>query len=184
MKNTETHFGPLFKGLKKICGNDPLRPIFKGAHIIDGFIICTDAHHLVKIDLTKFFGINKELVKELNGKFIPVETLTELERITKKQYVNVNAKGFHMHHKSMLFKENGMTPPNFDQVIIDDSKIEPIEKFNIRGHYLTNIQGVYKNEIESVDSLRITTFGNDKHLKIQNKEKTFIGIIMPLNTDN
>mgnify|MGYP000533670614 FL=1 len=58
--NTETHFGPLFKGIRKLCGNDPLRPVFRGANILNGFIFVTDAHHLVKIDLTKFYGINKK----------------------------------------------------------------------------------------------------------------------------
>lgn len=180
---TDIHYGPLFKGLKKLCGNDPLRPVFKGANIVNGYIIVTDAHHLVKIDLVRLFGISKELVDSLNGKFIPIETLTELERITKKQYVRIDKDGFHMDHKSMLFKEHGLKVPDFDKIIMNDSESKEVEKFNFRAHYLVNIQNVYTNNDRLVESLSITTFGKNNHLKIQNKEKTFIGIIMPINID-
>ena len=177
----EVHFGQLFKGLKKLCGNDPLRPVFRGAHIINGYIIATDAHHLVKIDLVKFFGISKELVNQLNGKFIPIEILTELERITKKEFVRIDSKGFHTHYKSMLFRDNDFKIPDFDKVIEDDVKKESIDTFNIRGHYLVNIQNIYTNEGLLIESLTINTFGPHKNLKIQNKDKSFVGIIMPLN---
>ena len=53
MKITGTIYtGSIFKGIDKVVSNDDLRPTMNHAFIDKNHIIATDAHCLVKIDLS------------------------------------------------------------------------------------------------------------------------------------
>ena len=178
---THLHHGPLFKGLSQIVSTDQLRPIFCSAHIKNGFIIATDAHVLVKIDLVKYYGFPKDLVELLNGKYISKKVLTELSRNQKGSFIRIDQDGFHFDDMTFLFKNFDLKFPNVDNVILDDSKKESIEYFKLNGANLNKIYNVNKYNGYEPSNLMITSFGRNKHLKIQNDQKTFVGIIMPIS---
>ena len=69
--------GSIFKGLDKVVCKDDLRPVMGVAYIDKGNIVATDAHHLVKIDLS-FFGIAQEDAELLEQKCIDIDTIKKL----------------------------------------------------------------------------------------------------------
>ena len=79
MKITGTIYtGSIFKGIDKVVSNDQYRETMNNAFIDKGHIIATDAHCLVKIDLS-FFGLDQESIDHLNVKCIDKDTLQKLK---------------------------------------------------------------------------------------------------------
>ena len=186
--------GPLFKGIDKIAGKDDLRPIFMGAYVTEGKIVCTDAHQLVEIDLS-FYNIDDQGKKDLENKFIETDILIELSKLKKDQTFFINKEGFHI-VRSGSCKISRSYPiydisdqgnyPKYKNIIPTEKK--EICDFNINGQLLLNIQnvfrGVLKNKfINPGGDLKISTFGANQALLITNRKQTFTGLLMPMKCD-
>ena len=178
-QETQLHCGPLFKGVNKAIGGNPSRPAFSYAQIKQGFLYATNAHVAIKIDLKKFYSLSDGIIEILNGKYLPKEMIIELSKIKKKEFVKIDSNGFHLNFKSLLFKDFDDVYPDIDKVILDDSKQESLDRFNINAFLLADIYDIYNKEIGNIDGLIINTFGKNKHLKIQNDDKSFVAILMP-----
>ena len=185
-KNT-VHHGFVFKGVSTICGKDSLRPKYNGAVIKNGKIECTDAHQLIRIDLS-FFGIDKQTIELLENKYIPHYVLTELGKIKQKEDWFFDGEKFNVMTenecsiiRSYPIKENIHDWFDFDKVIPNSEKPKPITEIAFSGLYLKNIQNIY-NCVHGIGfgySLK-TSFDGKKAITIRNEENTFLGLIMPI----
>lgn len=184
----ELMLGPLFKGIDKIACKDDLRPVFMGAYVTEGKIVCTDGHHLIEIDLS-FFGIDDQGKKDLENKFIETDILVELSKIKNNQYFFIDDVGFHLvrpgtNKISRSYPVHDIADtgdyPKYKSVI--PTEFKEIAEFSINGQLLLNIQNIYKHVYGSplAFGLKINTCGNNKPLLITNEEKTFLGLLMPI----
>lgn len=64
----------------KACGTDAIRPVMQHAFIKDGFVYVTNAHVAIKQSLEKAHGIKPDEVANLEGKFLHINLLKELDR--------------------------------------------------------------------------------------------------------
>lgn len=172
-------YGPIFKGVDKICGKDDLRPIMKHAFIKDGCVVATDAHQLVIINL-KFFGLNDEAIELLEGKYISKSNLTLLGRINKNHYWTLTEQGFKVNDLTYNFSKVDGKFPNYNAVI-PDTKVK-IDTIGMDSNFLLNIQKIYHYQKggDFGSNLKIVFHGETRAILIKSIESNyFTGLIMP-----
>ena len=181
----QIYTGPIFKGIDKIVVNDQLRPAMNHAYIDKGHIIATDAHALVKIDLS-FFGIDQEGADLLEGKCIDKETLQKLGAIKAKQSFAITEQGF------CLMKSNSLIPsviypiqlmnevgnyPNYDAVI--PTVISEQDQTSLNANLLLNVDNVFSSVNTEGKILQINFHGRNKAVTLTCEGSRFLGLLMP-----
>jgi hypothetical protein len=78
MKNFRT--GGFKTPIWKVVGTDNLRPVLQYAYIDNGFVVCTNAHVLIKQSLRDFHEINSDEIENLNGKFLHRNLLIQISK--------------------------------------------------------------------------------------------------------
>lgn len=180
--------GHIFKGIDKIVSQDELRPVMGVAYIDKGMIVATDAHHLIKIDLS-FFGIEKDDADKLEQKCIDIDTIKKLGALKTSQRWFINDQGIN------IYKNNsdkvGLIYPldKMDEVgnyanyeaVIPKSEVE-ISSFGVSAQLMLNVQKVYSN-YESSNNLKIILHGKQKPIAMESECRKFLGLVMPVKID-
>ena len=176
--------GSIFKGIDKIVSNDELRPTMNHAFIDQNNIIATDAHCLVKIDLS-FFGLDQESINHLNGKCIDKETLQKLGSMKASQQFTINEQGFCLLNKN--FKISVIYPlgkmeeigkyPNYDAVIPEEIKEQSYTSLNAK--LFLYIDNVFNNGYHTNGRLKMNFHGVNKAVTLTSECGKFKGLLMP-----
>ena len=182
--------GHIFKGIDKIICQDQLRPVMGVAYIDKGMIVATDAHHLIKIDLS-FFGIEKDDAEKLEQKCIDIDTIKKLGVLKGNQKWFINEQGINI-YKSNSDKVGLIYPleemaevgkyPNYDAVIPEHEA--EISSFGMNPQLMLNIEKVYSNyKLPESSNLKISLHGRLKPVTMGSECTKFLGLVMPVKID-
>jgi hypothetical protein len=185
MKITGTIYtGSIFKGIDKVVANDDLRPTLSHAFIDKNQIIATDAHCLVKINLS-FFGLDQESMDYLEGKCIDKETLQKLGAMKTNQQFIINEQGFCLVNKN--FKVSVIYPlgkmeeigkyPNYEAVIPEEIKEQNCTSLNAK--LFLYLDTIFTNCIYSEGELKMNFHGTNKGVTLNSQCGQFKGLLMP-----
>ena len=179
--------GSIFKGLDKILCNDDLRPTLGVAYIDKGNIVATDAHQLVKIDLS-FFGIEKEDADILEQKCIDIDTIKKLGSLKANQNWFIDEQGIIVYKANsnkvgLIYPLEDMQEvgnyPNYNAVIPES----PVEQssFGVNPNFMLNVAKVY--EAKEKDNLKVVLHGKGRAITMRSKCEKFLGLVMPVKID-
>ena len=180
--------GHIFKGLDKIISQDELRPVMGVAYIDKGNLVATDAHHLVKIDLS-FFGIDKDDAEKLEQKCIDLDTIKKLGALKASQRWFINEQGINIYKNNsdkvgLIYPLEQMAEvgnyPNYDAVI-PENEVEQ-SSFGMNPQLMLNVQKVYSN-YEAADNLKIILHGKQRPITMKSRCEKFLGLVMPVKID-
>ena len=182
--------GHIFKGIDKIICQDQLRPVMGVAYIDKGMIVATDAHHLIKIDLS-FFGIEKDDADKLEQKCIDTDTIKKLGALKATQRWFINEQGINI-YKNNSDKVGLIYPldeidevgnyPNYDAVIPQD-EVE-LSSFGMNPQLMLNVEKVYSNyKLSESSNLKISLHGKNRPITMKSECTKFLGLVMPVNID-
>ncbi len=187
---TETIYkGHIFKGIDKIVSTDELSRNIGIAPIIQGSIVATDAHHLVKIDLY-FFGLDADSIAYLEGKCIDKNTLAKLGQIKTNESWFINEQGFNMLKGStgrvgviypLTKTEEEGKYPDFEAVI--PTKKQSIESISFSPKLLAQVDYVfetYKHNTLMEGVLKMEFYGQARAILLRNADDNFLGLVMPI----
>lgn len=183
--NVSIYSGHIFKGVEKITVKDDLRPIMQLAIIDKGFLVATDAHHLVKIDL-RFFGLDEESISNLEGKCIDRQTLIRLGQIKSNEKwfideVGINILKANSIKKALIYplsltSEEGKYP-NYEAVIPKETIA--VERFSMNAQYLLNIEKIHASYCKEGATLAISMHGTNRAMTMSDETNYFTGLVMP-----
>ena len=158
------------------CENDSFRPVFSYIHFKDGYAYASDAHILVKNNLSECSTFTDEEIEKLDGKFIGSKAY---KSILSYDMVQVTDMGF----ECMCDNQKVIYPfsevykyPEMENVISEHLKesTEGITKLRIDPSLLSKIEKALFNFEYAYMQL---SEGN-KSLLVKSKDSDSIGIIM------
>ena len=179
--------GSIFKGLDKIVCKDDLRPVMGVAYIDKGNIVATDAHHLVRIDLS-FFGISQEDAELLEQKCIDIDTLKKLGALKASQRWFINEQGINVYKANgnvgLIYPLEDMQEigkyPNYNAVI-PESQVE-LSHFGVNSQLMLNVEKVYSgNGVGDPSQLKVMLHGTNRPITMRSGCDKFLGLVMPVN---
>tara|TARA_R110002073_G_scaffold331631_1_gene516580 strand:+ start:6703 stop:7275 length:573 start_codon:yes stop_codon:yes gene_type:complete len=182
--NSTVFEGSIFKGIDKIVCKDELRPVMGFAYIDKGHIVATDAHCLVKVDL-KFFGLDDEAIKLLEGKCIDRDTLQKLGAMKTSQKYCITEQGFCLLNSKFkasviypieLMSENG-NYPNYEAVI--PKNVAEQSFTSIEPKLLINVDNVFSVALRSEGILKMNFHGEMRAITLASECGQFLGLVMP-----
>jgi hypothetical protein len=177
--------GAIFKGVNAIASKDDLRPVMGNAIIDKGHIVCTDAHQLIKINLT-FFGLDQKSIDILEGTALDRELLTKLGQLKRNEKWFISEAGFN------IIKSNGKVGtifplggkddegkyPNYEAVI--PTAKSDLDTISLNPQLLLNIEKIFEYaKGEDGGVLEMQFHGGRRACTLVNKDNTFLGLVMP-----
>ena len=182
--------GSIFKGLDKVVCKDDLRPVMGVAYIDKGNIVATDAHHLVKIDLS-FFGIAQEDAELLEQKCIDIDTIKKLGVLKANQKWFINEQGINVYKANsskvgLIYPLEDMQEigryPDYNAVI-PSLEVEQ-SSFGLNPQLMLNVEKIYAGHKEKDESaLKIVLHGRGSAITMKSKCAKFLGLVMPVKID-
>ena len=185
MNDHTVHLGPIFKGINNIVGRDDLRPTMQNAVIDKGFIVATDGHQLIKIDLN-VFGLDYKSIQILEQSALDRDLLTKLGALKKSESWFITEAGFN------IIKSNGKVGIIYPLGSKDDEGNYPqyeavipttpihLDQISLNPQYLLNVEKIYDAaKGDSTEDLRLNFHGSTRGCTITNYERTFLGLVMP-----
>lgn len=175
MKNSTKNFKT---DLSIACSNDELRPVLQHIIFEDGYVVCTDAHILVKQKLS-LHNFNPDEIEQMNGKAIHKDTFKE---IFKYDMVIVQDGQFVCTKKNVVAKFELKVLedkyPNYNAVFPENAKEVDEIGFDIK--IMTKIS---KISLSDFGSMRISFYGKERAMLLRgagldsNEEKI---LLMPV----
>jgi len=182
--------GHIFKGVDKIICQDQLRPVMGVAYVNEGMLVATDAHQLIKIDLS-FFGISEDDAEKLEQKCIDIDTIKKLGALKATQKWFINEQGINIYKNNsdkvgLIYPLEEMAEvgnyPNYDAIIPED-EVE-LGSFGVNPQLMLNVEKVYSNyKLSEPSNLKISLHGRGKAITMRSYCKKFLGLVMPIKID-
>jgi hypothetical protein len=174
--------------LHKILSNDEMRQSLNYAYFINGFVYATDSKILIKQSLEKVHQIDPNQIMNLEGKALSKDALKQMWAFDvfdwKEDKVICN-KG---RATAEFYYQNGLTPPNFELILTQESKYNFDGVIGINANLLNTLSLVMAFDA-SIQNHNLTLEISTQNSRIVvtsvhvNKDIQ-VGIIMPFNTSH